>query len=99
MNLNPGVDVDVRFSIRSYNAAVIPNQQPQTLAQVLENDPTIRTNARFAFAGKLFVIRGFTLAGEDIGCDGSTASARASWLRPSCTKRCRHAARRRWIHR
>ncbi|QYU69481.1 TonB-dependent siderophore receptor [Leptolyngbya sp. 15MV] len=61
---------DVPFSLRSYNAALILNQQPQTLGQVLENDPTIRTTTGFGIAGELFVIRGFALAGDDIGYDG-----------------------------
>lgn len=61
---------DVPFSIRSYNAALILNQQPQTLGQVLENDPTIRTTIGFGIAGELFVVRGFALAGDDIGYDG-----------------------------
>ncbi|HEY9090468.1 TonB-dependent receptor [Parasphingorhabdus sp.] len=61
---------DLPFSVRSYNAALILNQQPQTLGQVLENDPTIRTTTGFGIAGELFNIRGFTLAGDDIGYDG-----------------------------
>lgn len=61
---------DIPFSLRSYNAALILNQQPQTLGQVLENDPTIRTTTGFGIAGELFVIRGFALAGDDIGYDG-----------------------------
>jgi iron complex outermembrane receptor protein len=61
---------DIPFAIRSYNAALILNQQPQTLGQVLENDPTIRTTTGFGIAGELFVIRGFALAGDDIGFDG-----------------------------
>ena len=60
----------VPFTIRSYNAALILNQQPQTLGQVLENDPTIRTTTGFGIAGELFVVRGFLLAGDDIGYDG-----------------------------
>jgi iron complex outermembrane receptor protein len=61
---------NVPFSIRSYNEALILNQQPQTLGQVLENDPTIRTTTGFGIAGELFVIRGFALAGDDIGYGG-----------------------------
>ncbi|WP_417609581.1 TonB-dependent receptor [Parasphingorhabdus sp.] len=61
---------DLPFSVRSYNAALILNQQPQTLGQVLENDPTIRTTTGFGIAGELFNIRGFTLAGDDVGYDG-----------------------------
>ena len=37
---------------------------------MLENDPTIRTTTGFGIAGELFVIRGFALAGDDIGYDG-----------------------------
>ncbi len=61
---------DLPFSLRSYNSALILNQQPQTLGQVLENDPTIRTTTGFGIAGELFVIRGYALSGDDIGYDG-----------------------------
>ena len=61
---------NVPFSIRSYNEALILNQQPQTLGQVLENDPSIRTTYGFGNAAELFIIRGFVLAGDDIGLDG-----------------------------
>lgn len=61
---------DLPFNLRSYNSALILNQQPQTLGQVLENDPTIRSTTGFGIAGELFVIRGFALAGDDIGYDG-----------------------------
>ncbi|MBN8806754.1 MAG: TonB-dependent siderophore receptor [Sphingomonas sp.] len=61
---------DVPFSIKSYNAALILNQQPQTLGQVLENDPSIRTTYGFGNAAEQFVIRGFTLYGDDIGFNG-----------------------------
>ncbi|RYD82585.1 MAG: TonB-dependent siderophore receptor, partial [Sphingomonadales bacterium] len=60
---------DVPFAIRSYNAALILNQQPQTLGDVLENDPTVRTTYGFGNAAELFVIRGFALASDDIGLD------------------------------
>ena len=61
---------DVPFSIKSYNSALILNQQPQTLGQVLENDPSIRTTYGFGNAAELFVIRGFPLFGDDVGLDG-----------------------------
>lgn len=61
---------DVPFAIKSYNAALILNQQPQTLGQVLENDPSVRTTYGFGNAAEQFVIRGFTLFGDDIGMDG-----------------------------
>lgn len=61
---------DVPFQVRSYNEALILNQQPQTLGQVLENDPTVRTSYGFGNASEQFIIRGFTLGGEDVGLNG-----------------------------
>ena len=61
---------DVPFTIKSYNSALILNQQPQTLGQVLENDPSVRTSYGFGNAAEQFVIRGFALAGDDVGFDG-----------------------------
>ncbi len=61
---------DVPFSVRSYSEALITNQQPQTLGQVLENDPTVRTSYGFGNASEQFVIRGFTLFGDDVALDG-----------------------------
>lgn len=61
---------DVPFSIKSYNEALILNQQPLTLGQVLENDPSVRTTYGFGNAAESFVIRGFELNGDDVGLDG-----------------------------
>ena len=61
---------DVPFSIKSYNAALIYNQQPLTLGAVLENDPSVRTTYGFGNAAEQFVIRGFELFGDDVGLDG-----------------------------
>jgi iron complex outermembrane receptor protein len=61
---------DLPFSIRSYDQSLILNQQPQTLGEVLENDPTIRATYGFGNAAEIFVIRGFELFGEDIGLNG-----------------------------
>jgi iron complex outermembrane receptor protein len=62
--------LDVPFSIKSYTAALILNQQPQTLGQVLENDPSVRTTNGYGNASELFLIRGFPLDGDDVGIDG-----------------------------
>ncbi|MBL8650110.1 MAG: TonB-dependent siderophore receptor [Sphingopyxis sp.] len=62
--------MDTPFSVKSYNAALILNQQPQTLGQVLENDPSIRTSAAFGTPAELFVVRGFNLASDDIAYNG-----------------------------
>lgn len=61
---------NVPFAVKSYNSALILNQQPQTLGQVLDNDPSVRTSYGFGNAAEQFVIRGFALAGDDIGFDG-----------------------------
>jgi iron complex outermembrane receptor protein len=61
---------DIPFNIRSYNEALILNQQPDSLGEVLENDPTIRTALGFGIAGEVFVIRGFDLSSDDVGFDG-----------------------------
>lgn len=61
---------DVPFSIRSFNETLVLNQQPQTLGQLLENDPTIRTTLSFGNTAELFVIRGFPLFSDDIALDG-----------------------------
>lgn len=61
---------DIPFNLRAYNEALILNQQPDSLGEVLENDPTIRTTLGFGIAGEVFVIRGFELASDDVGFDG-----------------------------
>lgn len=61
---------DVPFQVRSYSEALILDQQPQTLGQLLENDPTVRTSYGYGNASEQFVIRGFTLFGDDVGLDG-----------------------------
>ncbi|MGF7172253.1 iron complex outermembrane receptor protein [Sphingobium xanthum] len=61
---------DLPFAIKSYNGALILNQQPQTLGQVLDNDPSVRTSYGFGNAAEQFVIRGFALFGDDVGFDG-----------------------------
>ena len=58
---------DLPFNVRSIDESLILNQQPQTLGEVLENDPTIRLSYGFGNASELFVIRGFPLFGDDVG--------------------------------
>jgi iron complex outermembrane receptor protein len=61
---------DLPFSIRSYDETLIYNQQPLTLGEVLDNDPTVRTTYGFGNAAEQFVIRGFALFGDDVGVNG-----------------------------
>lgn len=61
---------DLPFAVRTYDESLILNQQPLSLGEILENDPTIRTSYGFGNAAELFVIRGFPLFGDDIGVNG-----------------------------
>ncbi len=61
---------DLPFAIRSFDETLIYNQQPLTIGDVLENDPTVRTTYGFGNAAEQFVIRGFSLFGDDVGVNG-----------------------------
>lgn len=61
---------DLPFSIRSFDETLIYNQQPLTIGDVLDNDPTVRTTYGFGNAAEQFVIRGFSLFGDDVGVNG-----------------------------
>lgn len=61
---------DLPFAVRTYDESLVLNQQPLSLGEVLENDPTIRTSYAFGNAAELFVIRGFPLFGDDVGVNG-----------------------------
>lgn len=61
---------DVPFVVKSFNAALILNQQPQTLGQVLENDPSIRVTNAYGTAAEVFVMRGFPLFSDDVAFNG-----------------------------
>ncbi|WP_415445521.1 TonB-dependent receptor [Acetobacter orientalis] len=62
--------LDVPFNIRSYSSSLILNQQSQTLGEVLENDPSVRTTYGYGNFSEMFVIRGFVLNGDDISING-----------------------------
>ncbi|CCA91615.1 TonB-dependent siderophore receptor [Novosphingobium sp. PP1Y] len=61
---------DLPFNVRSFDETLILNQQPKSLGEVLENDPTVRTTYGFGNAAESFVIRGFELFGDDVGLNG-----------------------------
>ncbi|KXV22506.1 TonB-dependent receptor plug domain-containing protein, partial [Gluconobacter japonicus] len=62
--------LDVPFNIRSYSSSMILNQQSQTLGQVLENDPSVRTTYGYGNFSEMFVIRGFAVNGDDVAING-----------------------------
>jgi iron complex outermembrane recepter protein len=61
---------DVPFAVKSFNSALILNQQPATLGQLLENDPSIRVTNAFGTAAEVFVMRGFPLFSDDVAFNG-----------------------------
>lgn len=62
--------MDAPFSATSFTADTIRNQQAETIAEVLANDPAVRTTYGFRNFSEQFVIRGFPLQGEDVSIDG-----------------------------
>ncbi|VVE82863.1 TonB-dependent receptor [Pandoraea sputorum] len=62
--------LDVPFSMSAYTSKMIEDQQARTLADVLDNDPSVRMSRGFGNFAQTFVIRGFTLAGDDISLNG-----------------------------
>ena len=67
--------MDVPFSVTGYTEETIRNQQSETIADVLANDPSVRTGYSYGNFGEMFVIRGFPLYGEDIAVDGLYGNA------------------------
>jgi iron complex outermembrane receptor protein len=63
-------NIDVPFSMTTYTAKLIEDQQARTLADVLANDPSVRTAYGFGNFSQVFVIRGFQLHGDDVSLNG-----------------------------
>jgi iron complex outermembrane receptor protein len=62
--------LEAPFNVSTYTAQLVLDQQAQTLGDVFENDPTIRTTFGFGNQSEQFVIRGFPLYGDDVAIDG-----------------------------
>jgi iron complex outermembrane receptor protein len=62
--------IDVPFSMTSYTSKLIEEQQARTLADVLDNDPAVRSLQGFGNQSQTFVIRGFQLNGDDMSLNG-----------------------------
>ncbi len=63
-------NIDVPFSMTTYTSKLIEDQQARTLADVLDNDPAVRTAYGFGNFSQVFVIRGFQLDGDDVSLNG-----------------------------
>lgn len=62
--------LETPFNVTTYTAQLVLDQQAETLGEVLENDPSVRTTYGFGNQSELFVIRGFPLYGDDVAIDG-----------------------------
>jgi iron complex outermembrane recepter protein len=63
-------NLDVPFSMTTYTSKLIEDQQARTLADVLDNDPAVRSAYGFGNFSQVFVIRGFQLDGDDVSING-----------------------------
>src|SRR5262245_30778273 len=54
------------FNVSSYTAQLVLDQQSETIGDVLDNDPSVRTTYGSGNQSELFVIRGFALNGDDV---------------------------------
>ncbi|CAH0650012.1 MULTISPECIES: TonB-dependent receptor [Pseudomonas] len=61
---------DVPFSVTSYTAKTIADQQARTLGDVLLNDAAVRQSAGFGNFSQVFTIRGLPLSTDDISYNG-----------------------------
>ncbi|MCP1497085.1 iron complex outermembrane receptor protein [Pseudomonas migulae] len=61
---------DLPFSVTSFTAKTIADQQAQTVGDVLLNDASVRQSAGFGNFSQVFMIRGLPLASDDISYNG-----------------------------
>lgn len=61
---------DVPFSVASYTAKTIADQQARTVGDVLLNDASVRQSAGFGNFSQVFTIRGLPLQTDDISFNG-----------------------------
>lgn len=62
--------MDTPFSTTAYTAETIKNSQARTLAQVLENDPSVRFTTSGGHINEAFTIRGFNLGSAELALNG-----------------------------
>lgn len=67
--------MDTPFNITAYTADVMQNQQARTVADVLENDPSVRFTTPTGHAMEWFKIRGVEVSYDSITMNGMSAMA------------------------
>ncbi|WP_321781508.1 TonB-dependent siderophore receptor [Paraburkholderia sp. J94] len=63
-------NIDVPFSMTTYTAKAIQDKQARTVADVLSNDPAVRTAYGYGNFQEVYVIRGFQLDSDDVSLNG-----------------------------
>jgi len=62
--------LDTPFAITSYTEELVRNQQARSIADVLQNDPTVRVSKGFGNFQELYVVRGFPVYSDDMTYNG-----------------------------
>lgn len=62
--------MDTPFAITSYTEELVRNQQARSIADVLQNDPTVRVSKGFGNFQELYVVRGFPVYSDDMTYNG-----------------------------
>jgi iron complex outermembrane receptor protein len=62
--------MDTPFNTTNYTQAVIADQQAKSVADVLQNDPSVRVARGFGNYQELYVIRGFALGSDEVAYNG-----------------------------
>lgn len=62
--------MDMPFSLTAYTAQTIQDQQSTTLADVLDNDPSVRFTTSSGHMYENFSIRGFPLTADEVSLNG-----------------------------
>lgn len=62
--------MDTPFNVTAYTAETIENKQARTIADVLQNDPSVRFTTSGGHVMENFSIRGFNVDAEDLALNG-----------------------------
>lgn len=62
--------MDTPFSSTNYTSELIRNQQAHSVADVLQNDPTVRVSRGYGNFQELYMIRGFNVYSDDMTLNG-----------------------------
>ncbi len=62
--------MEVPFTMTAHTETAIRNQQAETIGDILDNDPAIRSTYGYGNFSELFVVRGFPLYNDDLSVDG-----------------------------